>query len=616
MPETEQAFRPEFTNLVQLLSSTVERFAERPLFGQLQGDDIAWTSYSEFASLVANLRSGLHKLGVKPGDGVAVISNNRLEWAVGAHAAIGLGARYVPMYEAQDPEDWEYILNDADISVVFVANDKVAERFEKIRSAASNVREVINFEGPESDPKSYRGLLASGAGQAVPPVTPKESDIAILIYTSGTTGQPKGVMLTHYNLASNVSALLSMVAVTNEDCGIAFLPWAHIFGGSIELNLTMVTGSRTVICGDAQQLSAYMAKVKPTILFAVPRVWNKIYDTVTKLFAAHPVFQAALAAKAKQRKGEQPTAAELEALATAEKELFPLVRGAFGGKLRFACSGAAALSREVAEFMETLGIEVYEGYGMTETGGVATSQPYGQIRLGSVGKPLPGIRIELDKSVPGAGPDEGEVIVYGSSVMKGYYKKDDASRATLTEDGGLRTGDIGRVDSDGYLFLTGRAKELYKLENGKYVAPVPLEEHVALSPYIAQCVVYGSNRPHNVALIVPDLPAIAAWAKQNGIAVEGEALLSEPQVRALLETEIDKANQEFKGYERIQRFIVESEELSTVNGMLTQTQKLKRKVFNDKYEPSLASLYAQSSEPAPRSSYIRELAPAAKSKVG
>ncbi|HTU62961.1 MAG TPA: AMP-binding protein, partial [Polyangiales bacterium] len=374
--------------------------------------------------------------------------------------------------------------------------------------------------------------------------------------------------------------------------------------------------SRTVICPDAQQLSTYMAKVKPTILFAVPRVWNKIYDTVTKLFAAHPVFQAALAAKAKQRKGEQPSAAELEALATAEKELFPLVRGAFGGKLRFACSGAAALSREVAEFMETLGIEVYEGYGMTETGGVATSQPYGQIRLGSVGKPLPGIRIELDKSVPGAGPDEGEVIVYGSSVMKGYYKKDDASRATLTEDGGLRTGDIGRLDSDGYLFLTGRAKELYKLENGKYVAPVPLEEHVALSPYIAQCVVYGSNRPHNVALIVPDLPAIAAWAKQNGIAVEGEALLSEPQVRALLETEIDKANQEFKGYERIQRFIVESEELSTVNGMLTQTQKLKRKVFNEKYEPSLVSLYAQSSdsEPAPRSSYIRELVPA--SKVG
>lgn len=612
MPETEQAFRPEFTNLVQLLSTTVDRFADRPLFGQLKGDDIVWTSYREFASMVANLRAGLHKLGVKPGDGVAVISNNRLEWAVGAHAAIGLGARYVPMYEAQDPEDWQYILNDADASILFVANDKVAERVEAIRGAVPHVRQVINFEGPESDPNSYLGLLAYGATQSVPTVTPKESDIAILIYTSGTTGQPKGVMLTHHNLASNVSALLSMVAVTDDDCGIAFLPWAHIFGGSIELNLTMVTGGRTVICPDAQQLSLYLGKVKPTILFAVPRVWNKIYDTVSKAFAAHPVFQGALAAKAKQRKGEQPSAAELEALAAAEKELFPLVRGAFGGRLRFACSGAAALSREVAEFMETLGIEVYEGYGMTETGGVATSQPYGQIRLGSVGKPLPGIRIELDKSVPGAGPDEGEVIVYGSSVMKGYYKKDDATRGTLTEDGGLRTGDIGRLDSDGYLYLTGRAKELYKLENGKYVAPVPLEEHIALSPYIAQCVVYGSNRPHNVALIVPDLPAISAWAKQNGITVEGEALLSEPKVRELLESEIDKANQEFKGYERVQRFVIETEELSAGNGMLTQTMKLKRKTFNEKYEPVLSSLYPRSSESAPRSSYIRELSPASK----
>lgn len=611
MPETEQAFRPEFSNLVQLLATSVERFADRPLFGRLQGDDVVWTSYREFAGLVANLRAGLKKLGVKAGDGVAVISNNRLEWAVGAHAAIGLGARYVPMYEAQDSEDWQYILNDADVSLCFVANDAVAERLETVRGAVPKLRQVINFEGPESDPNSYLGLLAYGAGQSVAAVTPNESDIAILIYTSGTTGQPKGVMLTHYNLASNVSALLSMVGVTEDDCGLAFLPWAHIFGGSIELNLTMVTGGRTVICSDAQQLSAYLPKVKPTILFAVPRVWNKIYDTISKAFAAHPVFQGALAAKAKQRKGEQPTAAELEALAAAEAQIFPLVRGAFGGKLRFACSGAAALSKEVAEFMETLGIEVYEGYGMTETGGVATSQPHGQIRLGSVGKALPGIRIELDKSVAGAGPDEGEVILYGSSIMQGYYKKEDATRSTLTPDGGLRTGDIGRLDADGYLYLTGRAKELFKLENGKYVAPVPLEEHVSLSPYIAQCVVYGSNKPHNVALIVPDLPAIAAWAKQNGVEAEGEALLSEPKVRALLESEIDKANREFKGYERIQRFVIESEELSAHNGMLTQTMKLKRRTFNDKYEGVLNSLYPQAEE-APRSSYIRELRPAEK----
>ena len=613
-----QPFRPEFTNLVQVFESSVERFADRPLFGVLRGDDVQWASYREFSALVDKMRSGLHKLGVRAGDAVAVISNNRLEWAVGQHAAIGLGARYVPMYEAQASEDWQFILDDADVSVCFVANDAVAQRLAPLRAALPKLREVVNFEGPAEDPTSYAGLLAYGATHPVPTITPKESDLAILIYTSGTTGKPKGVMLTHHNVASNVSSLLATVTVNQEDVGLAFLPWAHVFGGSIELNLTLVTGSATVICSDASQLSAYLPKVKPTILFAVPRVWNKIYDSVNKLFAAHPVFQGALKARAKQRKGESPEPAELEALDAAEKNLFPLVRGAFGGRLRYACSGAAALSREVAEFMDTIGIEVYEGYGMTETGGVTTSQPNGAIRLGSVGKPLPGIRLELDPTVPGAAPGEGEVIVYGDSVMSGYYKQGDATRASLTPDGGLRTGDIGRIDEDGYLYLTGRAKELYKLENGKYVAPVPLEEQLSLSPYIAQCVVYGSDRPHNVALIVPDLPALTAWAKQNGVEAEGEALLTNAKVLELLEGEVDKANTEFKGYERIQRFVIETEELNAQNGLLTQTLKLKRRVFNEKYSDVLSSLYPprDAEETVPRASYIRELKPAAKTGTG
>jgi long-chain acyl-CoA synthetase len=225
---------------------------------------------------------------------------------------------------------------------------------------------------------------------------------------------------------------------------------------------------------------------------------------------------------------------------------------------------------------------------------------------------LPGVRIELDKSVTGAGPGEGELILYGEGLMAGYHKQPDASRATLTDDGGLRTGDIGRIDADGYVYITGRVKELFKLENGKYIAPAPLEEAITLSPYIAQAVLYGSNKPYNVALVVPDLPALSAWAKQHEIEAEGEQLLSDDRVRELLETEIDKANEHFKGFERIQRFVIETEELSTVNGLLTPTLKLKRKLFNDKYAPVLESLYAPESEPAPRASYIRELKPAAK----
>ena len=616
MTNDQAEFRPAFSNLVEMLESSVERFGDRPLFGELQlpGDTIQWTTYREFADLVGRVRSGLHKLGVRRGQAVAVIANNRLEWAVGAHAVMSLGAHYVPMYEAQKADDWQYILEDSESVVCFVANSAVAERVAPLRASLPKLQHVVNFEGASADGATWAGLLAYGAQHPLPAVHPEPGELGFLIYTSGTTGRPKGVMLTQSTLGANVTSLSTNVAVTDDDRGVAFLPWAHIFGGSVELNLTIVTGGSTVICPDGTQLAQYLPKVKPTILFAVPRVWTKIYDSVQKLFAGQPVFQSALSARAKQRRGEQPTAAELEALATAEKDLFPLIRGAFGGQLRYACSGAAALAREIAEFMETLGIEVYEGYGMTETGGVATAQPFGEIRLGSVGKALPGVRIELDASVAGAGPGEGEVLIYGIGVMSGYHNQPDASRNTFTTDGGLRTGDIGRLDADGYLYITGRVKELYKLENGKYVAPAPIEASVALSPYIAQCVVYGSNRPYNVALVVPDLPAIAAWAKQRDIPAEGDALLQEPLVHELLGSEIDRANASMKGFERIQRFVIESEELSPANDMLTPTLKLKRRQFNEKYAPALDSLYAP--EPAPRASYIRELQPQAARRTG
>ena len=605
-----------FSNLVEMLESSVERFGERPLFGELllPSNNIHWTSYREFAEQVSQLREGLHKLGVQRGQAVAVIANNRLEWAVGAHAVMSLGAHYVPMYEAQLAADWQYILEDSRSVLCFAANNAVIEKLAPLRPKLPLLQHVVNFEGPSDDALSYAGLLASGASRAVPAVHPRPDELGFLIYTSGTTGRPKGVMLTQATLGTNVSSLLANVEISGDDRGLAFLPWAHIFGGSVELNLTIVTGGSTVICPDGTQLAQYLPLAKPTILFAVPRVWNKIYDGVQKLMAEQPVFQSALKARAKQRRGEQPTADELAALQTAEKDIFPLIRGIFGGQLRYACSGAAALSREVAEFMDTLGIEVYEGYGMTETGGVATAQPHGAIRLGSVGKALPGVRIELDSSVAGAGPGEGEVIIHGDGLMSGYYNQPDASREARTADGGLRTGDIGRLDEDGYLYITGRVKELYKLENGKYVAPAPVEEAVTLSPYIAQCVIYGSDKPYNVALIVPDLPALEVWAKQQGMDLVGELLLEEERVQQLLEEEIERANARLKGFESIKRFVIEGEELTTANGLLTPTLKLKRRKFNERYASILDGLYKP--DATPRSSYVRELRPKSTGSTG
>jgi long-chain acyl-CoA synthetase len=611
-----QDFTPEYTNLVRLLQSAIARHSNGPLFGVRADDGWKWTTYREFGAMVDRFRGGLSSLGVERGDRVAVISNNRLEWAVGAHAVYSLAATYVPMYEAQLDKDWEYILRDSSAKVCFVANAAIEKRVKHFSWSLPALTHVVNLEGPASDSDSYAALVAYGSSHPAAAVVPDDSEIACFIYTSGTTGNPKGVRLSHFNLASNVSALLTDVEFMAEDRGISFLPWAHVYGGCVELHSMIGAGCSTAICGDANKLGQYLPEVKPTILCAVPRVYNRIYDGVMKTMASKPpavqwLFKTAMTAKDKRRRSQPLSIREKVALRAAERVVFPKILAAFGGNLRYACSGAAALSREVAEFIDNIGIAVYEGYGMTEGSGVTTANPRGKARLGSVGKPIPGVRIVIDKSVLGGGPDEGEIILYGNGVMRGYHNLDEVTRQSMTEDGGLRTGDLGRLDADGYLYITGRVKELYKLENGRYVAPVPLEEKLLLSPYILQCVVFGADRPHNTALIIPDMTALRGWAKTQGIDCGDEALLTHPKVRTLLEGEVDKYSKEFKGFERIKDFVIDTEELTQQNGLLTPTLKLKRSKVVAKYGPVFDSLYPAppSERPEPRSSYIRELRP-------
>ncbi len=607
-------FKPEFTDLVSLLGESVKRYADRPLFGTRGDDGWHWTTYREFGSLVDRFRSGLASLGVKRGDKVAVISQNRLEWVVGAHAVYSLGASYVPMYEAQLDKEWQYILADSGSIVCLVANAAIEARVRRLAANLPALEHIVTFEGDA--PGSYTDLLSRGAAHPTASVVPQPSDLASLIYTSGTTGNPKGVCLSHSNLAINACAILPLLESGPDDCGVAFLPWAHVFGGCVELNSCIATGASTAICGDPAKLPQFISEVKPTVLFAVPRVWNRIHAGIGAMMLTKPravrwMFDTAMAAKSKQRHGQSIGLHEWAALKLAEKLVFPKVRAAFGGRLRFGASGAAALSLEVVEFIENLGIGLFEGYGMTESSGGTTGQPLGAKRLGSVGKPLPGVRIEIDKSAVGATGDVGEVVIYGHGIMTGYHNLDDATRQTIGHDGGLRTGDLGRLDADGYLYITGRTKELYKLENGKYVAPVPLEEQLTLSTYILQCVIFGADRPHNVALIVPDMAALRAWAKTHGIEGDGETLLADSRVRKLLETEVATYSKDFKGFERIKDFVIDIDELTIQNGMLTPTLKLKRNKVVAEYADVFASLYpaAAPEQAEPRSSYIRELRP-------
>ena len=296
----------------------------------------------------------------------------------------------------------------------------------------------------------------------------------------------------------------------------------------------------------------------------------------------------------KKRSGARLSAPEAAALALADRLIFSKVRARFGGRLKYAFSGGAALAREVAEFIDSLGITVYEGYGLTETSPIATANRPGAHRIGSVGQAHPR-RAHRDRPAARPGTSQhGEIIVYGPNVMQGYHNRDEENRAVFTATAGFRTGDLGYLDADGFLYITGRIKEQYKLENGKYVAPAPLEEQLKLSPYIANAMVYGDNRLYNVALVVPDLEAVRTWAGREGVTLPaGPAAVEDPRVVALIRGEVDRYSADWKGFERIERFALAGEDFTTENGLLTPTLKLKRRVACQQYAPQIEALYAE-----------------------
>jgi len=587
------------TNLVSMLAASVRQHADRPLFGTRSEAGWSWMSYRDFAGRVDALRAGLASLGVSRGERVAVISRNRVEWAEGCYASAGLGAAYVPMYEKQSEREWRHILTNSGAVACLVSGDAIGDRVSAAARGISTLRHLVDFDAKPDDAAGYPALLDHGVRHPREAMSPEGSEIAEIVYTSGTTGVPKGVLLTHSNLVSNVEAALSVVPVSAEDRSLSFLPWAHVFGGD-ELHMIISLGASTAICESVDRLSNDLSEVQPTLLFAVPRVWNRVYQGVHQVLAKKPrliqrVVERATGAMHRRRANEPVTMTDSIAMGLAKGLVFSTIRKRFGGRLRLAVSGAAALAPEVAEFIDDLGIVVLEAYGLTESSACATTNRPDDRRIGSVGKPIPGVRIELDRGVPGAEGDSGEILIYGHGVMAGYHNLPEETAKAMTSDGGLRTGDLGRFDADGFLYVTGRLKELYKLENGKYVAPAVLEEQLTLSPFIDQALVHGADRPFNVALIVPNRQAIEAWARPRGIEVGSfEELVRHPDVYALIELEVARASADFKGFERIEAFAVLAEPFSVEAGTLTPTLKVKRGKVLDAQQQLLEGLYSRS----------------------
>ncbi len=589
-----------YTDLVDVLNRSVDTHAQRNLFGTKVDGRWQWITYGDFGKRVDAFRGALAGLGIGQGDTVAVISSNRVEWAIGAYATYGLGARYCPMYESQLEKDWRYITNDSGAKILIAATYPI---YETTRDWAGNVgaiEHVFCMALPSEDEASFAALEKKGAANPTPAVEIDPEWVCGFIYTSGTTGKPKGVLLTHSNITSNLNGVSAIFPVDTSDVSVSFLPWAHSFGQTCELHSMLSRGAAIAIAESVEKLIENFAEVRPTVLYAVPRIFNKIYDGLQKKMAAEGglkqmLFHAGMA-NAQVKK-------ELEAAGKSswwvdskhsffDSVVFSKVRERFGGRLRYACSGGAALSPEVGDFIDKLGIFVCEGYGLTETSPIVTTNHPTARKLGSVGQPIAGVKVIIDTSVvENKESGDGEIVVRGPNVMKGYHNLPEETADVMTEIGDFRTGDLGRLDEDGFLYITGRIKEQYKLENGKYVVPAPLEELLQLSPFINQAFIHGFNKPYNIALIVPDRLALEKWAAEQGLGSDYETILGHAKTQELFAAQIEQYSKDFKRYEQPRKFKLLSEEFSVDNGMLTPKMSLKRQVVHDRYDADIEALH-------------------------
>jgi len=542
----------------------------------------------------------LAALGIGKGDAVGIIANNRPEWAVLAFATFGRNASYVPMYEKELEKIWKYIIKDSRLKFLIVSN---LEIYEKVKDFPAEIPTLEKIYVIDSDREnSLAALEKLGAEKPAPPLIPHHDDIAVLIYTSGTTADPKGVLLSHGNITYNALTGCKLFPELQEgQVGISMLPWAHSYAITAELTSWIHFGGTLGFMREVSTLAEDMRLVRPHFLVSVPRVFNKVYDTIQLRMSDEgglkkKLFDAACAAAREKRElaaaGKSSLLLNIK-LALLDKLVFSKIRAVVGGRIAGAMTGSAAMNKEIAEFFFDIGISIYDCYGLTETApGITMNSPTAW-KIGSVGKVMPGQRVVIDRSVSEEGADDGEIIVYGPNVMKGYHNKPQETAAVMTADGGFRTGDRGRLDEEGFLWITGRIKEQYKLNNGKYVFPAAIEEEIKLLPNVANAMIYGDGRPYNVCLVLPDFEVAARWAKKEGLASEPNALLANSDFREMLIDEIkDHLSKNFGNYEIPEKYYLISEDFTVDNRMLTQTLKLKRREVLDRYTAEIEALYS------------------------
>ena len=597
MSETTSDPRTAVATVAALPASAAARFGERTAARHKVDGEWLEITYADAVTAIEEIALGLVELGVEPGDRVGILADTRLEWTLASYGISAAGAVVVPVYPTNSPRECAWVLGNSECKVVICEDETQAAKVIQARDELPDIAHVVSIE-PGAGDLTLDQLRERGRGRDAAELAALRSavspeDAYTIIYTSGTTGPPKGVVLTHGNAMSVCEMVQELAFIGPGETTYLFLPLAHAFALTTQLASYDLGTTIVYYGGDTRQILPELIETQPTYLPSVPRIFEKLYTAALKMQAASdPEEQKRFAAAVKlgvdvrrrRERGEDVPEETAHAFAQAQETLYDRVSGLFGGHIHQAVTGAAPIASDILEFFYACGVPVLEGWGMTETTAVGTVATLDHFKFGTVGRPMPGVEIRI-------APDDGEILVRGPNVFREYWRNPEATAETLV-DGWLHTGDIGDLDDEGYLSITGRKKDIIITAGGKNLTPSNIENDLKQSRFISQAVMHGDRRPYPVALITLDAEEIVPWAAEQGLPDDMGALAGHDQVQELVQTELDRANSHYAQVEQIKKFVVLDRDLTIEDGELTPTLKVKRAVVNERFADLFESLYS------------------------
>ena len=596
MSETTSDHQAVTATVAALPASAGRRYAESIAARYKVDGQWREASYAEVTRAIDEVALGLVELGIEPGDRVGILSDTRLEWTLASYGISAAGAVVVPIYPTNSPRECEWVIGNSGTRAVVCEN---AGQLAKVQQVRGRLPELVTTIGIEADAGELslaelreRGDGRDGAELAQRQAAVDPGDAYTIIYTSGTTGPPKGVVLTHRNAMSVCEMVEELAFVQPGERTYLFLPLAHAF--ALTAQLASYDRGTTIVYygGDTKKVIEELVETHPTYLPSVPRIFEKLYTAAMKLQEQgseedreHFRQAVKLGVEVRRRRdaGEDVPQPMQDAFEQADQRLFARVRALFGGKIHQAVTGAAPIAAEILEFFYACGVPVLEGWGMTETTAVGTVATLEHFKFGTVGRPMPGVEVRIAEA-------DGEILLRGPNIFREYWRNPEATAETLVG-GWLHTGDVGELDDEGYLKITGRKKDIIITAGGKNLAPSNLENDLKQSRFISQAVMHGDRRPYPVVLITLDPEEIVPWAKEHGLPEDLAQLASATEVKELVQKELDRANSNYAQVEQVKKFTVLDRDLSIEDGELTPTLKVKRNVINDRYADLFDALY-------------------------